>query len=257
MDWGAFDANAGSAPLGPACAPWQRNTCCGKKQVDAVWRFVVALEKGDATRECRAWTERVKCAALCDPDVGVGRRPALVCKPECELWYAACRDAFLAAPAGAGGSWLPCHDGALLCSRAADAFADASSFCDAMGVKMSEAENCLSGEAPPIESRGRRVASAPTSSDSDSAREAFSEAWAQLVRRVLPGPLARMVLDPEYAFASWSSFVGGVNDAPPLDLMEVLGSNVALAVSLAFLALAVGRRLGRGAAMRFARDDFQ
>ena len=134
--------------LGPVCAAFARATCCTREHTEAILRTIVPYERAGMSAPCKAMTERLRCL-MCHPDVGTLGTAPVACARQCTAWLHACEDDYFApAPVGAARLPLPCHDGALLCSRAGDMFANGAAFCDAMGVRWTDEPTCMDGTAP-------------------------------------------------------------------------------------------------------------
>ena len=234
LDWSAASATAFSL----ACSGWAHDTCCQPKHADAVWRSMALAERGGASATCLAWTERARCAWLCDPGAGTGATPPHLCAPACAAWFAACRDDFFAPP-GTSVGWLPCHDAALVCSKARDAFASAADFCEAMGVRSSDAEPCLSGTPPPAASRGERAApQTDRTSAPATAAPSVLEVVLDALAATLGSALARLKLprlpSPERVGAEFDALalrLGVPVPAARLALQVAVGLGLSLAVA--------------------------
>ncbi|PNH06803.1 30S ribosomal protein S17, chloroplastic [Tetrabaena socialis] len=133
-------------------------SCCNRGHALAIYRALRAVADDPRfSRACLAWQTRLACR-VCDPEVGVGLKPA-VCRSACDEWLAACRDEYFTFEGAAastsflGGRLLPCASpealaavrgagggggdgegsGPLLCSRLGDVARDGEELCREAG----------------------------------------------------------------------------------------------------------------------------
>jgi len=154
---GLLDYNTNTPPGWGACLQYSRATCCEKNQTDVVFRLLIGMEKSNFSKFCLLMTEKVLCAISCNPDVGLGKIPPIMCLNTCIEWYAACKDDFFS-PSTVGIQKIPspCSDSAVVCSRLGDVYHSGNEMCEAMSLKWGTEDACLSGEVD-LERRGRII----------------------------------------------------------------------------------------------------
>jgi len=143
---GLIDYNTSSPAGWGACSRFSRATCCEKNQTDSVTRILILMERAAFSDSCKAVTEKALCPLACDPDVGLGRLPPVLCLDTCTEWFEACKgDFFSPIAVGVQRMPLPCAESALVCSKMGDMYSTGSDMCEAMSVKWGT-DKCLTGE---------------------------------------------------------------------------------------------------------------
>jgi hypothetical protein len=156
-------------PLGwGSCFQYSKATCCEKPHVDAIFRMILLMDRAGFSSQCKSYTEKVLCSVACDPDVGLGNIPPIICLDVCNEWYDVCKDEFFSpSHAGIQKIPMPCSDAAVVCSRFGDVYRTGPEFCDAMAIKYGNTHGCLNGEVDP-KRRGTPLPSASTGRSSSS-----------------------------------------------------------------------------------------
>eukprot|EP00884_Botryococcus_braunii_P010735 jgi/Botrbrau1/19663/Bobra.0003s0027.1 len=134
----------------PFCEQYSTCTCCTAIHVAEIYRSIVAvLEDTLISARCREWTRLMACR-VCDPEVGVGSKPA-TCLEACEGWYAACRNDFFEFVEERLRPCSPKSQRSLVCSQLKELAGSGAGLCAAAGlpVATSAAVPCFDGTVPP------------------------------------------------------------------------------------------------------------
>jgi hypothetical protein len=224
------DSNTYHFELGQACGEFKRATCCSKKQTGVIWKLLVAQQRNNFNGACISITDRVKCATICDPDVGIERKQPLICSSACDEWFKACEDEFWAPPSS-NLPLLPCHDQALVCSKLKDSYKNGIEFCKAMGVRVADVEGCITTRADPTR-RGIPISTLKKSTQQSSnivINDLFSS-----FETLLPWFLRPTVLDEmnKWMFSKITTITSGQQQQQQYPVVVLLSSIIGMMIVL-------------------------
>ncbi|BDA50426.1 hypothetical protein COCOBI_16-1020 [Coccomyxa sp. Obi] len=133
----------------PFCKQYSKCTCCKKKHAQVFGlRVQSSVDGASLSPECMEMTAMLACR-LCDPEVGVGQKPA-VCQGTCNAWYDQCSEDFFEY-ISLSEQLMPCSDSSLVCSHLKDLAVDGSDLCRKAGLTVQRAhKKCFDGSVPAL-----------------------------------------------------------------------------------------------------------
>ena len=142
-----------------ACRKFADNTCCSRNDTEVIQKYNLMGSSAGHSETCQKYTQEFNCMP-CHGDVGTGTL-SNVCANFCTAWYDACRDDFFKTQRSAS-TLRPCFGDYLICSPLSSIVNDGRSFCETMGLSVSDdASNCYDG-TPPTTSGVPEVYKKPT-----------------------------------------------------------------------------------------------
>ncbi|KIZ02645.1 hypothetical protein MNEG_5314 [Monoraphidium neglectum] len=129
----------------PFCKEFGCSCCASRHALSIARAFSRTTDGGDTSDACVAALRLLACRP-CDPEVGVGSKPA-VCLQTCDATFDACREDFFTF-SESSGSLAPCGSetaGALVCSTLSQHVSGGRGYCEAMGWAVAEEQPCYNG----------------------------------------------------------------------------------------------------------------